>query len=288
MLPLILLYSIYTCKVLGAAMIYAKVAESTIVYTGDYNMTPDRHLGAAHIDRLQLDLLITEYGAYTILCKLITSALSLLANAFNLSYGTLLKELMEKMCRMFWKKAVSIEGGRKKKREKKKREKNTWSPLHPRDPSHAGGFFSPREAKKSLRAWGEGTRRLFNIVLVFCDHTVCPFDRSLINAPGPCVLFATPGMISGGFSLEVFKQWAPSELNLVTLPGYNYITISLRSQWNPSKGRSKFMSSLSFMALLIYCVAGTIGHKLMSGKPTRIDLDKDTYVDVRCQVLMQC
>lgn len=32
-----------------------------MVYTGDYNMTPDRHLGAAQIDRLQLDLLITEY-----------------------------------------------------------------------------------------------------------------------------------------------------------------------------------------------------------------------------------
>ncbi|KAJ0981058.1 hypothetical protein J5N97_009313 [Dioscorea zingiberensis] len=59
-------------------------------------------------------------------------------------------------------------------------------------------------------------------------------------------------MISGGFSLEVFKQWAPSEINLVTLPGY--------------------------------CVAGTIGHKLMSGKPTRIDLDKDTHIDVRCQI----
>ncbi|RWW20203.1 hypothetical protein GW17_00015692 [Ensete ventricosum] len=349
MLPLILLYSIYTCKVLGAAMIYAKVGESTIVYTGDYNMTPDRHLGAAHIDRLQLDLLITEYGAYTILCKLITSALTLLVNAFNLSYGTLLKELMEKMCRMFWKKAGATEGGRKQKREKKreknlesidpslrcpcdpslrcpcdpspvgdffsqhgekergdihkcvagggkvliptfalgraqvlavsieggrkkKREKNTWSPLHPRDPSHAGGFFSPRGEKKSLPAWGEGTRRLFNIVLVFCDHTVCPFDRSLINAPGPCVLFATPGMISGGFSLEVFKQWAPSELNLITLPGYNYITINI----------------VLGNHLAGYCVAGTIGHKLMSGKPTRIDLDKDTYVDVRCQVLMQC
>jgi integrator complex subunit 11 len=34
----------------------------------------------------------------------------------------------------------------------------------------------------------------------------------------------------------------------------------------------------------VKCVAGTIGHKLMSGKPTRIDLDKDTHVDVRCQV----
>lgn len=74
----------------------------------------------------------------------------------------------------------------------------------------------------------------------------------MIAAPGPCVLFATPGWISGGFSLEVFKQWAPSEMNLVTLPGY--------------------------------CAAGTIGHRLMSGKATKIDLDKDTQLDVRCQI----
>lgn len=31
-------------------------------------------------------------------------------------------------------------------------------------------------------------------------------------------------------------------------------------------------------------MAGTIGHKLMSGKPTKIDLDKDTQINVRCQV----
>jgi len=43
-------------------MIYAKVGDAAMVYTGDYNMTPDRHLGAAQIDRLMLDLLITEYG----------------------------------------------------------------------------------------------------------------------------------------------------------------------------------------------------------------------------------
>ena len=41
-------------------MFYACVEDSGVVYTGDYNMTPDRHLGAAQIDRLQLDLLITE------------------------------------------------------------------------------------------------------------------------------------------------------------------------------------------------------------------------------------
>jgi hypothetical protein len=42
-------------------MIYAKVGDAAMVYTGDYNMTPDRHLGAAQIDHLKLDLLITEY-----------------------------------------------------------------------------------------------------------------------------------------------------------------------------------------------------------------------------------
>ncbi|MCH90166.1 cleavage and polyadenylation specificity factor subunit 3-II-like, partial [Trifolium medium] len=51
------------------------------------------------------------------------------------------------------------------------------------------------------------------------ENGVHKFDRSMIDAPGPCVLFATPGMIIGGFSLEVFKHWAPSENNLVTLPG---------------------------------------------------------------------
>lgn len=43
-------------------MFYAKVGDAAMVYTGDYNMTPDRHLGAAQIDRLSLDLVITEYA----------------------------------------------------------------------------------------------------------------------------------------------------------------------------------------------------------------------------------
>ena len=31
--------------VLGAAMFHIKVGNQSVVYTGDYNMTPDRHLG---------------------------------------------------------------------------------------------------------------------------------------------------------------------------------------------------------------------------------------------------
>lgn len=49
-------------KVLGAAMFYARVGgKLSVLYTGDFNMTPDRHLGAARVDeQLRPDLLITE------------------------------------------------------------------------------------------------------------------------------------------------------------------------------------------------------------------------------------
>lgn len=64
-------HNYYASKVLGAAMFYAKVGDAAMVYTGDYNMTPDRHLGAAQIDRLNLDLVITEYGMCVFVCVLI-------------------------------------------------------------------------------------------------------------------------------------------------------------------------------------------------------------------------
>ena len=50
----------YAGHVLGAAMFYVEAGGSSVVYTGDYNMTPDRHLGAAWIDCCRPDLLITE------------------------------------------------------------------------------------------------------------------------------------------------------------------------------------------------------------------------------------
>ena len=40
---------------------------------------------------------------------------------------------------------------------------------------------------------------------VFNFKKVKPFDKSLIRAEFPYVLFATPGMLHGGTSLQVFK-----------------------------------------------------------------------------------
>jgi integrator complex subunit 11 len=55
----------YAGHVLGAAMFHIKTANgATVLYTGDYNMTPDRHLGSASIPAssqpLRPDLFITE------------------------------------------------------------------------------------------------------------------------------------------------------------------------------------------------------------------------------------
>jgi integrator complex subunit 11 len=41
-------------------MFYIKYKGHTVVYSGDFNSLSDRHLGAAYIDRLEPDLLISE------------------------------------------------------------------------------------------------------------------------------------------------------------------------------------------------------------------------------------
>ncbi|XP_074591647.1 cleavage and polyadenylation specificity factor subunit 3-II [Curcuma longa] len=232
----------YAGHVLGAAMIYAKVGENTILYTGDYNMTPDRHLGAAQIDRLQLDLVITESTYATTIRdskyarerEFLKAVHKCVAGGGKVLIPTFALGRAQELCILL---------------------DDYWERMKLKVPIYfsAGLTIQANMYYKMFIGWASQKIKDTSSVRNTYDFKhVCPLDRSLVNAPGPCVLFATPGMISGGFSLEVFKQWAPSELNLVTLPGY--------------------------------CVAGTIGHKLMSGKPTKVDLDKETQIDVRCQI----
>jgi hypothetical protein len=110
-----------------------------------------------------------------------------------------------------------------------------WGHTHPPPPTshltrcHAAGWRSTRSPSPEKCAYG------------------CPPPLQ-----GPCVLFATPGMLHGGTSLEVFKAWAGGEANLVILPGY--------------------------------CATGTVGNKLMSGVTKGLRLDGGQTLDVRCKV----
>lgn len=65
------------------------------------------------------------------------------------------------------------------------------------------------------------------------------------------VVFATPGMLHAGLSLQIFKKWAPHEQNMVIMPGY--------------------------------CVAGTIGHKILNGAK-RLELENKQHLDVKLSV----
>nr|GEV35913.1 cleavage and polyadenylation specificity factor subunit 3-II [Tanacetum cinerariifolium] len=211
----------YAGHVLGAAMVYASVGDAAMVYTGDYNMTPDRHLGAAQIDRLQLDLLITEStyattyrdSKYVREREFLKAELCILLNDYwervNLKVPIYFSSGLTIQANMYYKVLIN------------------WTSQRVKDTYASRNAFDFINARK--------------------------FDHKLLDAPGPCVLFASPGMITGGFSLKAFTHWAPCETNLVTLPGY--------------------------------CAVGTVGHKLMSNdKPKKVDVGNNTQIDVRCQI----
>ncbi|KAL2608096.1 hypothetical protein R1flu_026669 [Riccia fluitans] len=232
----------YAGHVLGAAMFYVKVGDDSCVYTGDYNMTPDRHLGAAQIDALQPDLLITES-----------------------TYATTVRDSKRAREREFLKKVHNcVAGGGKvlipvfalgRAQELCILLDEYWERMNLKYPIYfsAGLTMQANVYYKLLISWtNQKVKDTYVTRNTFDFKHVSPFDQSQMDAPGPCVLFATPGMLSGGLSLEVFKHWAPSEQNLVVVPGF--------------------------------CMTGTVGSKLVSGKATKLDVDKRNPVDVRCQV----
>jgi len=78
-----------------------------------------------------------------------------------------------------------------------------------------------------------------------------PFDRGFIDNPGAMVVFATPGMLHAGLSLQIFKKWAPNENNMVIMPGY--------------------------------CVQGTVGHKILGGAK-KVEFENRQVVEVKMAV----
>eukprot|EP00899_Mesostigma_viride_P027946 jgi/Mesvir1/8336/Mv12597-RA.4 len=232
----------YAGHVLGAAMFYARVGHQSVLYTGDYNMTPDRHLGAASVDRLCPDLLITESTYATTMRSskqarehdFLSQVHACIQRGGKLLIPVFALGRVQELCILledFWQR------------------NNLDAPIY---------FSSALTAKantyyRMLIKWT--SRNLRESALhsnPFDFKHVRPFDRSLIDQDGPCVLFATPGMLHGGLSLEVFKHWGRSARNTVILPGY--------------------------------CVQGTVGHKLMSGHRAGVVVDHKTTMDVECEV----
>ncbi|KAJ3291332.1 Integrator complex subunit 11 [Borealophlyctis nickersoniae] len=231
----------YAGHVLGAAMFHARVGSETVVYTGDYNMTPDRHLGAAWIDKCRPDVLITETTYATMIRDskrarerdFLTKVHDCVANGGKVLIPVFALGRAQELC-------ILIE--------------SHWERMDLKVPVFfsAGLTSKANEYYKLFISWtNEKIKKTFVDRNMFDFNHIKPFDLTLSDQPGPMVLFASPGMLHSGTSLEVFKRWCGDPKNMVILPGY--------------------------------CVAGTVGAKVLAGEKS-IDVDKLTRVQVNMQV----
>ncbi|KAG0266361.1 Integrator complex subunit 11 [Mortierella polycephala] len=231
----------YAGHVLGAAMFYIRVGEESLVYTGDYNMTPDRHLGPAWIDKVRPDVLITES-----------------------TYATTIRDSKRSRERDFLKKVHDCvaEGGNViipvfalgRAQELCILIETYWERMDLKVPIYFSAGLTEK-ANHFYRLFINWTNEKIKSTFVqrnmFDFKHIKAWDRSYIDNPGPMVVFATPGMLHSGTSLELFKKWAPNPKNMVIMPGY--------------------------------CVAGTVGSKVLAGEKI-IQTDAFTTVEVNLQV----
>jgi len=231
----------YAGHVIGAAMFHVRVGNASCVYTGDYNMTPDRHLGAASIGRLQPTVLITES-----------------------TYATTIRDSKRARERNFLKRVhAAVERGGKvlipvfalgRAQELCLLIDSYWQRMNLAVPIYFSAGMTERatEYYKLFISWtNENVKQTFVERNMFDFKHIRPFDRALADQPGPMVLFATPGMLHAGTSLDMFKKWAPTPANLVIIPGY--------------------------------CAVGTVGNRLMQGMD-RVQIDARTTLNVRCDI----
>uniref|UniRef100_A0A672NNU3 Integrator complex subunit 11 n=1 Tax=Sinocyclocheilus grahami TaxID=75366 RepID=A0A672NNU3_SINGR len=214
----------YAGHVLGAAMFQIKVGSESVVYTGDYNMTPDRHLGAAWIDKCRPDLLISES-----------------------TYATTIRDSKRCRERDFLKKVhETVERGGKvlipvfalgRAQELCILLETFWERMNLKAPIYfsTGLTEKANHYYKLFITWtNQKIRKTFVQRNMFEFKHIKAFDRSYADNPGPMVVFATPGMLHAGQSLQIFKKWAGNEKNMLIMPGY--------------------------------CVQGTVGHKILNGQ----------------------
>jgi hypothetical protein len=81
------------------------------------------------------------------------------------------------------------------------------------------------------------------------------FHPSMIYDSEPRVVLASPGMLNGGQSLEIFREWCKDERNLVVIPGH--------------------------------CINGTLGARLLGngGKPQQVQMPNGKMLDVRSRTV---
>ncbi|KAI0239920.1 hypothetical protein L0F63_002030 [Massospora cicadina] len=203
--------SYYAGHVLGAVMFHIRVGDLSAVYTGDYNMTPDRHLGSAWIDKLKPDVLITESTYATMIRESKrTRERALLKNIhYCVSHGgkVLIPVFALGRAQELF---ILIE--------------TYWDRMGLSDVPiyfQAGLTMKANDYYKLFINWtNQKIKDTFVQRNMFDYKYIKPWDRAYLERPGPMVIFATPAMLNAGASLEIFKRIAGDKKNMVLMPGY--------------------------------------------------------------------
>jgi integrator complex subunit 11 len=215
----------YAGHVVGAVMVSAECLGHRVMYTGDFNTVADRHLGAAQVGRLQPHVLITESTYATSireskrcreadLLQLVHTAVGVGGKVLIPSFAVGRAQELLMLLEMYWDRLrlsvpIYVAAGMAQHATLFYKLYASWTSTCVKDNDRPPGY-NP-----------------------FAFRHVRPFERALLSAPGPCVLFATSGMMTAGMALEAFRHWAGDVKNLVLFPSF--------------------------------CVRGTLGHTLLHG-----------------------
>ena len=231
--------SYYAGHVLGAVMFHVKYQGQSVMYTGDYNMTADRHLGAAKIDRpLWPDVVITEctYALTNHASKLRRERdfLRLIHGHVTVKKGRVLIPVFTYVSLFIYFSHLIYHAIKSLHRLGAVQEMSMLLEQHwERTKCTVPIYFAQGMMEKaqmyyrSFARWGPSGGSD-----VFTFQHICPMtdkmrqgfwqdeDNDDDNNKTPCIVFASPGMLAGGLSLQIFRKWCKFENTLVLLPGY--------------------------------------------------------------------
>ncbi|GAB66150.1 RNA-metabolising metallo-beta-lactamase domain containing protein [Plasmodium cynomolgi strain B] len=199
----------YAGHVLGACIFKIEVNNFSVIYTGDYNTVPDKHLGSTKIPSLTPEIFISEstYATYVRptrkaseldLCNLVHECVhkggKVLIPVFAIGRAQELSILLD----------------------------SYWRKMKINYPIYFGCGLTENANKyyRIYSSWVNSSCVSTDKKNLFDFANISPFVNNYLGENRPMVLFATPGMLHTGLSLKAFKAWAGSSKNLIVLPGY--------------------------------------------------------------------
>lgn len=199
----------YAGHVLGACIYKIEVRNFSVIYTGDYNTIPDKHLGSANIPSLNPEIFISEstYATYVRPTK----------KASELELCNLVHECVHKGGKVLI--PVFAIG---RAQELSILLDDYWKKMKIHYPIYFGCGLTENANKyyKIYSSWINSSCMSNEKENLFDFANISPFLNNYLNEKRPMVLFATPGMLHTGLSLKAFKAWAGNPQNLIVLPGY--------------------------------------------------------------------